>query len=382
MALEKVTEGCVRMRDAVEAIHSCPYKAVIYVAGGSSQLLGWLLSVPGASNTILEAVVPYSKMSMIQLIGKIPIHWCSQETAQDMALSAYNRALKLSKPGYPAVGVGFTGVMATNRPTSGGHRFYMATRTADRLSISKVTFTKGLHTREEQEAISSQLLLKAIAKACKVSATSVPGLSESFVTEEWEKQFNEDQELEQVINDQILFKFYPFSSEVGAKRKIILPGSFNPLHEGHLKLLEVATRFCGDGYPCFELSALNADKTPLSVSQIKDRVKQFEEVGKTVIISNEPDFHKKAKLFQGSTFVIGADTAERLVNCKYYDGGYKKMLKRLLGCKEAGSTFVVAGRNVDGVFKVVEDFDVPEEVKDMFISIPPELFRMEKRPRS
>lgn len=36
---------------------------------------------------------------------------------------------------------------------------------------------------------------------------------------------------------------------------------------------------CGDGYPCFEISAVNADKPPLSVSQVKDRVKQFEKVG-------------------------------------------------------------------------------------------------------
>lgn len=36
--------------------------------------------------------------------------------------------------------------------------------------------------------------------------------------------------------------------------------------------------------------------------------------GKTIIISNQPFFYKKAELFPGSTFVIGADTAVRLVN--------------------------------------------------------------------
>lgn len=43
---------------------------------------------------------------------------------------------------------------------------------------------------------------------------------------------------------------------------------------------------CGNGYPCFEISAVNADKPPLSVSQIKDRVKQFEKVGESVCLSS------------------------------------------------------------------------------------------------
>lgn len=37
----------------------------------------------------------------------------------------------------------------------------------------------------------------------------------------------------------------------------------------------------GYGYPCFELSAVNADKPPLTVSQIKERVKQFEMAGES-----------------------------------------------------------------------------------------------------
>jgi len=36
--------------------------------------------------------------------------------------------------------------------------------------------------------------------------------------------------------------------------------------------------------------------------------------GQTVIISNQPYFYKKAELFPGSAFVIGADTAVRLIN--------------------------------------------------------------------
>ena len=54
--------------------------------------------------------------------------------------------------------------------------------------------------------------LQAIANACKVPATSISELIESDVSEECETQFNEDQELEQLINGQICFKLYPFCS--------------------------------------------------------------------------------------------------------------------------------------------------------------------------
>ncbi|XP_041011947.1 uncharacterized protein LOC121255616 isoform X2 [Juglans microcarpa x Juglans regia] len=319
-------------------------------------------------------------MSMIQLLGKIPAQFCSQQTAEEMALSAYNRALKLSRPGYPVVGLGFTGSLASMSPKLGDHRFCLSTRTADRLWVSTVTLSKGLQTREQEDKVSSHILLKAMANACRVTATFDTGLTESDVSDECEKYFDVDQQLEQLINGQICFKIFPFSSDTNtssSERKIILSGSFNPLHDGHLKLLEVAASICGDGYPCFEISAVNADKPPLSVSQIKDRVKQFEKFGKTVIISNQPFFYKKAELFPGSAFVIGADTAARLINPKYYDGNYKKMIEILLGCKNTGCTFLVGGRNVDGTFKVLEELDIPEELQDMFISIPEERFRMD-----
>ncbi|XP_011070768.1 uncharacterized protein LOC105156355 isoform X2 [Sesamum indicum] len=333
----------VSARAMVEAIHASPTQAVLYLSGGASQALGWLMSVPGASNTVLEAVVPYSRMSMIQLLGKVPTQFASRQTAEDMALLAYNSALKLSQPGFPVLGVGFTGALASTHPKRGDHRFHVSTRTSNQLWASTVSLSKGLRTREQEDGVSSQYLLKAIAYGCKVPASFVSELTDTEIPDEFEIQFDEDQELDQLINGEICFKVYPFLNDMSrAERKIILSGSFNPLHDGHLKLLEVAAS-----------------------------------AGKTVIISNQPYFYKKAELFPGSAFVIGADTAARLINPKYYSGDYGRMLEVLSGCKSTGCVFLVGGRTVNGDFKVLDDFDIPQELRDMFVPIPADKFRMD-----
>ncbi|KAK8964234.1 hypothetical protein KSP40_PGU004911 [Platanthera guangdongensis] len=85
--------------------------------------------------------------------------------------------------------------------------------------------------------------IKAIADTFKLSTTFTSDLHESEVPAETEMQFDEEQELEQIIDGKICMKFFDFSSGKTAtsERKIILSGSFNPLHAGHLRLLDIAS---------------------------------------------------------------------------------------------------------------------------------------------
>lgn len=61
-------------------------------------------------------------------------------------------------------------------------------------------------------SLTISLLVQAIANACKVPATYNSELTESETCDEYEQQFSEDQELEQLINGDICFKVYPFLS--------------------------------------------------------------------------------------------------------------------------------------------------------------------------
>ena len=56
----------------VERIHASPHRAVIAVTGAGGQALAWILSLPGASMTVLEAIVPYGRISMRDFLGHEP----------------------------------------------------------------------------------------------------------------------------------------------------------------------------------------------------------------------------------------------------------------------------------------------------------------------
>ena len=57
------------LRAAVEAVHASPVRAVLHVSGGAAQSMGWIMSVPGASRTLIEARVPYQRESMMDVLG-------------------------------------------------------------------------------------------------------------------------------------------------------------------------------------------------------------------------------------------------------------------------------------------------------------------------
>ena len=52
----------------VEQIHATPTKLVMYVTGGGMHAPTWLLSVAGASRTVLGVRIPYSHESLADLV--------------------------------------------------------------------------------------------------------------------------------------------------------------------------------------------------------------------------------------------------------------------------------------------------------------------------
>jgi nicotinic acid mononucleotide adenylyltransferase len=144
-----------------------------------------------------------------------------------------------------------------------------------------------------------------------------------------------------------------------AFRGVVLPGSFNPLHAGHVELAQAAQRKLLATTGCelpigFEMAVANADKGDIPVATVLARVRQFAPgpggAGAAglgawpVLVTNATLFGHKAELLRGCTFVIGADTAVRIVDPKYYAQDAHRMVLALQRIADCGCSFVVAGR--------------------------------------
>jgi hypothetical protein len=121
----------------------------------------------------------------------------------------------------------------------------------------------------------------------------------------------------------------------------VLPGSFNPLHHGHIGLARAAADYLGVPVH-FELSVTNADKPELPRTEVERRTAQFSEIG-PVWITRAATFEAKADLFPGAAFVLGWDTAVRVVAAKYY-GGEAARDAALWKLLERGCRLLVGGR--------------------------------------
>ncbi len=363
------------VRRTVRAIHDTDTMAVIATAGAGAAALRWLLGEPGSSRTVLEALAPNSKGAMADLIGSVPEQVVSKDTALLMAKAAFERALVLRGAGdAPVVGVGSTAAVATDRVRRGAHRCHVAAWGDTEANVSSLELEKGRRSRLEEDDLVSRLLLVKLAGACGVESRIALPL------EDGERVFGDVRSYRDALSAAVAGHLGTAVLRVDGRsqagtpdERAILAGSFNPLHEGHRRLAGAAADLLGMQV-AFELSVTNVDKSALDETEVRRRLEQFRGY-REVAITHAPTFLDKARLLPGRTFIIGADTALRLVDPAYYGGRADAMLDALAELRLLRCRFLVAGRMVDGRFVTLADAMVPAGYEDMFDPVPESVFR-------
>jgi hypothetical protein len=358
--------------DLVERLHARPHRLVYAFAGAGSLALQWLHAVGGSSRTLLEAHDHYHPRSLAEAIGAEPERAVAPEVATALARRSFDRARHLTeddpRPG-PAFGLGLTATIATDRRKRGEHRLELAV--ADGLGGRSVGvgLAKGARDRGGEEALVGRWVLAAAAEASGLLGVADPVVGPD---ETVRRGFEPSAPFARFLAGEVPVLRVdadgrPSEGAPAGPPPALVSGSFHPMHDGHRRLAAAAEAHLGRP-AWFEMSLGNAEKAEIRAEEAWARAAQaYGERG--LVLTHAPLFSVKAELMPGVVFVLGVDTARRVLEPRFYPGpdGLAEAMERI---RAAGSRFLVAGRSGPDGFRTLDDLAVPGAYADLFEPLP------------
>jgi hypothetical protein len=336
-------------------LHATDWQGVFYLTGGGSPIIAELLSTPGASNTVLEINVPYAPQALEDLLGQAPAQAASAATARLLGMAAFERAQSLG--GATCFGLGCTASLATSREKKGTHRAHWVIQTGTTTFSFDATFSGD---RESEEAALLALLWESLHHCL----FGTPWSNRPDV--EFEHHPAPDEWYALVDAEPHAWCSEPHNG------KLLLPGSFNPIHAGHREMLNVAEQMTG--LPgAYELCVKNADKPSLDYLTIAERVMQFDT--HPVWLTNLSTYEEKARRFPGTTFALGVDTLSRVTDLRFYKERQSLLDAAMDAFVDLDTRFVVFGRFDGRRFVTLDDLALPNQLRPLCTAVPESTYR-------
>lgn len=313
----------------------------VIATGAGAGLQARLWEVPGSSAYLSGCSFPYSAEEQEELLGFMPEHFCSEEAAVDLASAAYMKAYKFG--GKKPIGVGITASVASEKIHRGEHRVFICVMTNEKVQLFHHTFEKGVgqfQRHEDGERCDNGGFWMLIETAGVFETTTMSKFCTDATAMARERFFAR-----------------PFFAANGKrlatmptnKHLALMPGAYNPPHEGHLAAAQAVMDEYGRT-TVFEVTAEPPHKEALSVQLLLQRAKLLQGHDR-LFTRKEPYYLDKAKSFPGIPMVLGADAMVRMLDPKWGINPID-LFKGFIGLE---TKLLVAGRVVDGKFVTCQD---------------------------
>jgi hypothetical protein len=279
-------------------------------AGGIEVVLGLFKASAKTSLVYLGGVSCHHPKNIERFCGRpIQTNPCGKETALALAVASFREAESLVAPALvPVFGIGITAALKGEEEHYDKYCVCFARVGRGGVETAFLELEKNCSYQDQLSTAVEWILTHMLSAPPSREATLSHALTLAHqAVEEARYQpvlLNRSGNLEMFDNDFL-------------RDKIILPGSFNPLHYGHLRMAQELYNLTGKEV-VFEICLVNADKAKpeITPSYLANRLASFKG-GRQLIVSNLSFFAEKASFYK-CDFAVGSDTWLRILNPKFF----------------------------------------------------------------
>jgi len=354
--------------------------------------------------------------------------------AEDFSESAIIRAIDFVEPKSLSdidpyqhiIGIGCTAALVTDREKMGDHRIHVAVQTLYQTILFSLRLQKGARTRWEEERLVADLIFNAIdtvrqetdrylsapplpsGGAGRLPPALIEGSSTDYPLFEripLSLKPGEAVQGERVVASPLLVDLFfgklaaVLWTNEGIRRSIardemisesppltpyaesthaVFSGSFSPIHQGHLAMIKIAEERLQRPV-ALEISVQNVDKPPFDYIELEHRLTRIAQMKphQAVWLTQTPSFVEKSELFQGATFVVGADTIKRTADLRFYFENVHRLHDILRTIAHYNCRFLVFARQSKYGLESLDTLSIPDMLRSLCDHVPPSVFTMD-----